>query len=196
MATGYTACVQDGTVTELRDFALQCARAFGANIPMRDEPHDAPIKTYVPDEYYRKRVDEARAALDIAEKRTVAEAEAMRAKRVEEERTSRHVSQAKDDITRKNYEAMLDKVVGWNPPTKDHDALKDFMLRQLRESIKWDCTATPGYDDRHIPRGEDYRQLLLKRARQELRAADQAWEGEQDKVRERNEWNRALVASL
>lgn len=47
MPTGYTHGVQDGTVTEFRDFALICARAFGATILMRDDPMDAPI----PDEF-------------------------------------------------------------------------------------------------------------------------------------------------
>jgi len=43
MPTGYTYPVQDGKITELRDFALLCTRGFGALIMMRDEPMDAPI---------------------------------------------------------------------------------------------------------------------------------------------------------
>lgn len=37
MPTGYTASVQEGKVTEFRDFAMECARAFGALVMMRDE---------------------------------------------------------------------------------------------------------------------------------------------------------------
>ena len=43
MPTGYTADIQDGKITTLREYALSCARAFGALIMMRDDPHDAPI---------------------------------------------------------------------------------------------------------------------------------------------------------
>lgn len=43
MPTGYTAAVEDGTITEFDDFAWQCARAFGALIMMRDDPMSAPI---------------------------------------------------------------------------------------------------------------------------------------------------------
>jgi hypothetical protein len=38
MPTGYTAGVADGTITEFREYALLCARAFGACIMLRDEP--------------------------------------------------------------------------------------------------------------------------------------------------------------
>jgi hypothetical protein len=41
MPTGYTAPIADGMTFE--QFALGCARAFGALVTMRDEPSDAPI---------------------------------------------------------------------------------------------------------------------------------------------------------
>src|SRR5687768_6886698 len=43
MPTGYTHPVVDGKITEFNDFALSCARAFGALITMRDDAMDAPI---------------------------------------------------------------------------------------------------------------------------------------------------------
>jgi hypothetical protein len=43
MPTGYTDCVRSGEVTEFADFAMKCARAFGACIEMRDEPSGTPI---------------------------------------------------------------------------------------------------------------------------------------------------------
>ena len=45
MATGYTFNVVDGQITTLSDFAMQCARAFGLLIDMRDAPSDAPMQT-------------------------------------------------------------------------------------------------------------------------------------------------------
>lgn len=41
MPTGYTANIKNGITFE--EFALDCARNFGALIIMRDEPKDAPI---------------------------------------------------------------------------------------------------------------------------------------------------------
>lgn len=43
MPSAYTAPVQDGKITEFKDFAILCARAFGACIDMRDDPLDKPI---------------------------------------------------------------------------------------------------------------------------------------------------------
>lgn len=47
MATGYTHPVAEGTVTDFATFALDCARAFGALITIRDDPPGTPI----PDEF-------------------------------------------------------------------------------------------------------------------------------------------------
>jgi hypothetical protein len=64
MPTGYTADVQNGTVTELRDFALSCARAFGACIMMRDDPPGTPIPDqFEPSSYYRIECEKAQAEL-------------------------------------------------------------------------------------------------------------------------------------
>lgn len=61
MPTGYTAAVCDGKITEFPAFALQCARAFGALITMRDDAMNAPIPEEIkPDtSYYDKNISEA-----------------------------------------------------------------------------------------------------------------------------------------
>lgn len=45
MPTGYTAAIKYGIT--FKEFALDCARNFGACISMRDEPRETPI----PDEF-------------------------------------------------------------------------------------------------------------------------------------------------
>jgi len=60
MPTGYTYPVVEGKITEFSDFALSCARAFGALITMRDDPHDTPIpETFEPSDYNAKKLAEA-----------------------------------------------------------------------------------------------------------------------------------------
>ena len=57
MPTGYTAAIADGVTFE--QFALNCARAFGALIDMRDEPSDAPIpERFEPSNYHEKKIAE------------------------------------------------------------------------------------------------------------------------------------------
>lgn len=36
---------------------------------------------------------------------------------------------------------MLDQVQLWQPPTDDHMGLKEFMIQQIEESIKFDCAS-------------------------------------------------------
>lgn len=53
MPTGYTNRIQNGEITEFKDFALACARAFGALISMRDDALDAPMPAEIlPDTKY------------------------------------------------------------------------------------------------------------------------------------------------
>src|ERR1035437_7170332 len=48
MPTSYTAKVSDGTITTVRAYALECARAF--LVEMRDAPYGTPIpRTIAPD---------------------------------------------------------------------------------------------------------------------------------------------------
>lgn len=47
------------------EFAMRCARNFGALIMMRDEPLDAPIpEKFEPSGYYKKEYEKAKAAYE------------------------------------------------------------------------------------------------------------------------------------
>lgn len=78
MPTGYTYPVCEGKITEFPDFALSCARAFGALISMREEPMDAPL----PDEiaastnYYDQKIEESQKRLGEVQAMTNADADA------------------------------------------------------------------------------------------------------------------------
>ena len=61
MPTGYTSKIADGI--GFKDFALSCARAFGACIEMRDDPSDKPIPNeFKPNDYHKKRMAAAKLA--------------------------------------------------------------------------------------------------------------------------------------
>ena len=64
MPTGYTADVMDGKVTDFKLFAMQCARAFGALVIMRDEPLNAEIPDeFSPSNYHFQELEQARERL-------------------------------------------------------------------------------------------------------------------------------------
>jgi hypothetical protein len=140
MPSGYTAGVQDGTITDFRAFALGCARAFGALIVMRDDPADAPIPDeFKPDGFYASRLADAEKRL--AELKAMKPSDVVRAaaKARTEEMDYHRSAATRTATTRQRYEAMIRQVEAWQPPTADHVGMKEFMAAQLRESLDWDC---------------------------------------------------------
>jgi hypothetical protein len=61
MPTGYTAAIKDGI--SFQQFAMACARAFGALVMMRDEPSSAPIPDFQPSNFHVEHLELARAEL-------------------------------------------------------------------------------------------------------------------------------------
>ena len=82
MPTGYTLDLYDVKDITFEEFALRCARAFGALISMRDEPIDAPIpERFEPSDYHLKELEKAKKRLKEVKKwnEETAEQEAVRA---------------------------------------------------------------------------------------------------------------------
>ena len=60
MPTGYTSDIYDGKDISFREYALKCARNFGAYVEMRDSSLDTEMPTeFEPSTYYRDKLDEA-----------------------------------------------------------------------------------------------------------------------------------------
>jgi hypothetical protein len=138
MPTGYTADIQDGISFE--KFTLQCARAFGATIMMRDEPMDAPMPDeFKPSDYHTKEL--AVAKEKIAELQVLNDEEkAIRCKAAyDADLAGWNKRKAEKEALEVKYKEMLAKVVEWQAPTPDHEGLKQFMIEQIHSSIKWDC---------------------------------------------------------
>jgi hypothetical protein len=145
MATGYTVAIADGI--SFGKFAMNCARAFGYLVAMRDDPFDAPIPDeFKPTGYHAERLEELNEQL--AELRSMSLKDASRTSREEFNAAvkEREESIRKNNDLKQKYDAMLAAVERWQPPTTEHQGLKDFMIRQITESIRFDCSS----DDRKI----------------------------------------------
>ena len=135
MPTGYTHDVQTGKVTEFKQFALNCARAFGALITMRDDPMDAPVPDKIEaSSYSAQRFAESKERLAQLRLMTPEQAEiaAFNAHQEATEYAARR--NAETDTENERLDAMLTKVLAWAPPTPEHVGVKDFMAEQLRIS--------------------------------------------------------------
>ena len=195
MPTGYTADVADGKVTDLLTFALQCGRAFGACIEQRDESGNAPPRRREVSDYHAKALKEAKNRL-VALKHVGAatadrEAAAAFAERTKE--SARYEAQRLEKKAR--YEAMIAKVSAWTPPTKDHNEMKQFMLNQLQESIRFDCSGL-GLSAPERMNGKEWLAKAIASAQRDVEYHEKEYAREVKSVEEANQWIDALYRSL
>lgn len=192
MPTGYAACVEDGTVTEFPDFAMRCARAFGALIEMRGDPLDAPIPEKVKsDSYYAGRLADERRRLSQLQAMSAADISAAYEDDFLKDTQMRKQwgrERAEQDA---RYDAMLAKVNAWTPPTTEHVELKKFMAEQIRISRSdWEIT---------MPVREDpalWHEEKIAACSRSIEDCKEEVRKEVERSSERNEWVRRLRESL
>jgi hypothetical protein len=196
MPTGYTAMLNDEDVT-FPAFAMECARAFGALILMRDDPKGTPI----PDEFQPNTsyYDESQAAAEarLAELRAMTPEDIVQAN--QEERADVLEQRARSTMERRDlrlrYEAMLAEVQAWEPPTEDHQGLKDFMAEQITSSIKFDCTPI-SYPEMPASDPAEWFEAQVAKCERDIAYAEERRAEEIERVAQRNGWVRALRESL
>jgi hypothetical protein len=194
MPTGYTAAIADGITFE--QYALGCARAFGALITMRDEPADAPIPDHFePSDYNQKAIDRSQAELDrvLGLSQEQAADERDEAYQAELESYKRRLAKAAD--LRTKYEAMLASVRTWEAPTPDHVEYKSFMEKQIVDSIDWDCDTS--HDKAPGCKSVDgWLATRIAELRRDLAYHTKAHAEEVERTDARNQWIKALRESL
>jgi len=131
MPTGYTSKLM-AEEQSFPEFVLGCARAFGALIAMRDSPNGTPIpEKFYPSDYHAKKVVLARK--ELKRLKAMKHGERLKFGQSAKEAAIKHNEQwlKKDKAENDRLLAMAQNVIAWNPPTKDHQGLKEFMLQQL-----------------------------------------------------------------
>jgi hypothetical protein len=194
MPTGYTHYLLEKSKKEkvsLTDFALQCARAFGALISLNEDSLGGPIPERIePDPFYAIELEKARKAL--------AEAESWGDERWEEERLKslehmkdRLIEQEKEKgRARAVLEEMLKKVKKWDPPI-EHLSLKRFMIEQIEITI-------PEESDRpcSILSCANHKKSTLDSLKGDAAYWENKWKKEVARASSRNEWLQQLRKSL
>lgn len=196
MPTGYTAQVEDGTITEFADFAMLCARAFGACIMMRDDPLDAEIPAkFEPSKYHAEQIEKAQAALERYSKMSDKEAESLASAAFEDAVKEHKKSVARAMLEKERYAAMRKKVQAWEPPTTDHTELKKFMLNQIDISDR----DTLDYYERYKPvklSGKDWRAERIASAKKDIAYHTKEHDEETQRAADRTKWIAHLRKSL
>lgn len=196
MPTGYTAAIKDGISFE--KFALDCARAFGACVMIRDEPGggEAIPEAFTPSDYHEKAAQQSRERLASVLAISPQEREQAADEQWAEAEKHRVAMLAEKRQLRDAYQAMLDRVEAWKPPTADHDGLKSFMQSQIRESIDFDCGESFYATPRPKLTGEQWVIEQVASIGRDIEYHDRRHAEEIERTAGRTEWVKALRASL
>lgn len=198
MPTGYTAPIKDGIT--FREYAMGCARAFGALITMRDEPADAEIPdAFEPSDYHIKAINKASDELKALSSMSADTAAAM-AKEAYESEMKYHADKIREGKELEfKYLAMLEQVKNYKSPSPEHDNFREFMAKQITESIDFDCGSNYHYEaikSAKLMTGDEWVVKEKERLEQSIAYHKKAHQQEVDATNKRNDWIQKLRVSL
>ena len=196
MPTGYTAAIKDGISFE--KYALDCARAFGVCVTLREEPsggENIPDE-FTPSDYHAKAGQKARDELAALVAMTPEQRERSAAKAWDDAETARLMRLEDKRKQREAYEAMLAKVNAWTPPTPEHAGLHEFMRTQIEQSIDFDCGGNYGTTPTPRLTGEQWAAQEAARLNRDIAYHEKEHAGEVERASSRTAWVRALRAAL
>jgi hypothetical protein len=200
MPTGYTHALTERDLS-FQEYALTCARAFGAFVHMRDEPLGAPLRPDTVTSYYDDKLTEAKADLDKFQHMSLEDARVLYNAERAERRTRAEQRIEEMKVIEARYRALKEKIDAWAPPTPEHQSLKRFMLEQLMVSASdydssyyaEDAALAPTVTDAEA---SEWVQEKIRAAIKQIGYCSDQRRKEQERVDQRNEWARQLQESL
>ena len=191
MPSGYTSDIYNGKEVTFKDFALGCARAFGACVMQRDDPADVKPKIMPEESYHTEELKKlkkfekpTKAQFDSYVKETIADCE----KSIKE----------KNEL-KKRYSDILEEAKNWQPPTKEHERLKAFMIEQLTDSSSFDCGVSFYESELTSLSAMTYEDYVTKKLIEHNRSIERHKEYEArdiNNIKQRNKWIKDLYDSL
>lgn len=192
MPTGYTAPVQDGKITSAAEFLRNCIPAFD----MPSGRGGAPIAPIAPDtKYHDDAIASARARL--REVKAWTDDDAARQAEAAYQRDVRRMADtaAKRLEVQARYEAVLAGVRAWAPPTPLHEEFHAFAIKQLVDSIEWDCSMSH-WPEPQRRTGEEWRVECIADAERDIEYHTQEREKAIERTEQRNAWLTAILDTL
>ena len=198
MPSSYTSPLYDGEEISFADFMLRMARGMGATILLRDEPLSVlPTVSNVGErnDYLVEKMQDAQ--IELGRLAALSPEDVAREhKREQKERdTTEHNYRKKNAELRERYEGMLEQVRAWEPPTVDHEGLKQMAIDQLQQSIDFDCHDITPVKPGEIS-DEQWQEDRLAATLKEIRYCREEISKKQERNRGRIEWISALRKSL
>ena len=191
MPTGYTTDIYNGKDVSFRDFALTCARQFGACIMQRDDPADEKPKIMPEESYHADKLKE----VGKFKKPTRTQYNNY----IKEQIAYCQESIDKKKKLQKAYAAKIKEAQNWTPPTSDHEGLKKFMIAQLTESMEFDCIYTHNESELNKLNEMTYNDYLIQEKQNHkwlIKYHTKYLEKDLNNIRHRNKWIQDLYNSL
>ena len=166
MPTGYTQCILSDDEVTFEKFARGCARAMGAFSHQRDDDQGTKLRVPKKDSYYTDYLEE------VEEKAKKYEAWSDEDWTIYTDKINKDSLRCFDStrVTYRDelykYNKMLEKVNDWKPPTDEYIGFKDFMITQIKDSIKFDCHKPELPDVRTV---QDCREQVIERVARDLK---------------------------
>lgn len=196
MPTGFTSLMYENKPQTFREFAMSCARNFGAFVMVRDSPLSEEVpQSFAPSTYNAEAAERARLELAEVEGMTADEATAAARRECDAQVAQREEWAKGRRELRNRYEAMLIQARRWEPPTSAHQGVKDFMIQQLEESIKFDC-ADYAQEPPILYGGDQWRERRVASLRRSIAESETRQLEENARCASRNLWIKHLIDSL
>lgn len=201
MPTFYTAGILDGTTKDFNQFAKHCSRAFIINL--RDEPIDSEYKKREVSDYHIKAIEKAKAELKQADSLSDEELIIQEKNRLIESKKYHLESKEKDELNRIKMDSFLEKAKKYVPPTENHQGIADFMIKQLQETIVFDCDSNYHIDELKIIyskiaklNADDIRSEIKAKATKDISYHTKEHEADVKRCEEHNQWYEDFINNL
>ena len=191
MPTGYTIDIYNGKDVSFKDFALNCARAFGACVMQRDDPADEKPKIMPEESYHADKLKE----IGKFKKPTKTKFNNY----IKEQTAYWQESIDKKKKLQIAYDIKIKEAQNWTPPTPEHEGLKKFMIEQLTESMKFDCDGDFYESELISLKALTYEKYVLKEKSEYERSIvfhTEYLKKDLNTIRQRNKWIQDLYNSL
>lgn len=144
----------------------------------------------------KAKLEEAKANLTRIQNMTEEELEQAALEEFEETRARQREHEKSVAALKTRYESMLEQVKTWQPPTPDHQGLKDLMLEQLQTSLEFDTSCVVQDRQERPKTAKQYRQEQIQSIQDHIASLVRSMEKQRKRVRTHNEWVEALANDL
>jgi hypothetical protein len=204
MPTGYTSGILDGRINTFEEFATVCSRAFGATIHMRDNPLDSTYEPRTPSDYYENSLQSQREKLEemktMTDEDIVQEFETLLNDYLEYH--DRELEKTKANLERLN--SIMESAKSWVPPTEDHEGIRDYMIDQLKITIRADGDSSYYVEEiirakKELEEGIDpkvYREERIKEIEDRISYYEEEVQKELERCKKSNDWMDKFLESI